>query len=113
MINELGYGYHVPTNDSSRLFTIFYICFGVYFIFANLAMTLTKRIQRAGAYFQSVTDMDKLFSKYTFHKRTMIYNVLTMLGTVLIGGVVLTALENWTIIQGVYFALETSTVSLI
>eukprot|EP01031_Cornospumella_fuschlensis_P036500 gene36500-44280_t len=52
---------------------------------------------------------EEIGNDYQNNRRLVIYNVVAIIVTILLGGVVLMNMEGWTFIQGVYFALETST----
>lgn len=109
----IGYGYHHPTTDPARVFTIFYIIFGIYFVFVRLQAYLSKQMEYIANYVNSATDAANLFKDYNRHKRMMIFTMIAMFLCVIIGGAILTCLEDWTFIQGIYFAVETSSVSII
>ncbi len=92
---------------------MFYIIFGIYFVFVRLQAYLSKRMDQIANYVNTATDAAHLFADYTRHKRVMILTMIALLLCVIIGGVILTYLEDWTLIQGIYFAVETSSVSSI
>jgi cytochrome b subunit of formate dehydrogenase len=90
---------------------MFYIIVGVYFLFLGFAQQLSKRLDRVVTYIHTVSDANNLFAAYNFHKKMMAYNIAAIILVILLGGFILTMLEDWSFIEGVYFALETSTVS--
>lgn len=47
------------------------------------------------------------------HRRTFFVYFIIIMVTILVGGAILHALEGWSFISSVYFAVETMTVSLI
>ncbi|KAJ1424407.1 hypothetical protein B484DRAFT_398289 [Ochromonadaceae sp. CCMP2298] len=44
-LSTVGYGYHAPSDDNSRLFTVFFMLFGVYFVFAGLNEVITIELR--------------------------------------------------------------------
>lgn len=111
-ITTVGYGYHTPSTDSSRLFTIFYIIFGICYVFAIVSEFVQGQLSKVSDILQKQLQTTEEFgADYQNNRRLVIYNIVAIILTVLLGGVVLMTLEDWTFIQGVYFALETSTVS--
>ena len=90
---------------------MFYLIFGVYFVFVSFASALTERFQSMTRYLKRVTSVDKIGDNIFSYKRMMVWNFIAIVMLVLVGGLILMGLEDWTFIQGIYFALETSTVS--
>lgn len=89
---------------------MFYLIFGVYFVFVGIAQALTKRMEKAVSYISTVTDANNLFANYNYHKRMMGYNIAAIIICIIVGGFFLTMLEDWSFVEGIYFALETSSV---
>ncbi|RYY68458.1 two pore domain potassium channel family protein, partial [archaeon] len=114
-VTTVGYGYHTPGDDNSRLFTIFYIIFGLCFVFAMVMGFLQNQISllsNALAKNLMQTSAEKIGADYQKNRRMVIYNLIAIALTVLFGGVVLMYMEDWSFIQGVYFALCTSSVGV-
>ncbi|RYH28970.1 two pore domain potassium channel family protein [archaeon] len=110
-ITTVGYGYHTPSNDASRLFTIFYIIFGIIYVFAIVSEFVQGQLSKFSDILQKrLVSTEEIGADYQNNRRLVVYNVVAIILTILLGGVVLMTLEDWTFIQGVYFALETSTV---
>eukprot|EP01031_Cornospumella_fuschlensis_P025027 gene25027-30231_t len=110
-VTTVGYGYHTPGDDNSRLFTIFYIIFGLCFVFAMVMGFLEKQLSilsNALAKNLVQTSAEAIGADYQKNRRMVIYNLVAIAFTVLFGGIVLMFMEDWSFIQGVYFALCTS-----
>ena len=56
------------------------------------------------------TSAEAIGADYQKNRRMVIYNLVAIALTVLFGGIVLMFMEDWSFIQGVYFALCTSSV---
>ena len=106
----LGYGYHHPTDDNSRLFTMFFLIFGVYFIFVNMSTAISAHIRRAAKVVENYNSMDLLGIQMSKNKTLMFWNIVCIIITLLVGAGIVMSLEDWTFIQSLYFALQTSTV---
>ena len=110
-VATVGYGYHHPTTDTSRLFTIFYLVFGVYFACVGIVRSLKASMDRAAAYISTLTDATNLFTTYNYHRRMIALNIIAIISCNLIGAATLCSLEDWSFIEGFYFAIETTSVS--
>lgn len=107
-ICTVGYGYHTPTNDSSRAFTIFYIIIGVYCTFSALVDTVKTLLDAASAYVQQVSGDGTLEHRYLHHQRVFWAVLISIVVSIFICGGVMASIEDWTFITGLYFAVQTS-----
>lgn len=89
-----------------------FLLFGVYFIFVGIASLIADRAQRAAKLIQENDTMELMGGQISYCKRMMVWNVVGIIVMLLVGGCIAMALEDWTFIQGLYFALQTATVSL-
>ncbi len=113
LIFLLGYGYHHPTDDEGRLFTIFYIFVGVYFIFLFVADSVIHMMTLVTNYVKTKFGKADIATEYKYLNRLIYLNVVAIVATLLIGAGCLTGLEGWSFIKALYFVVETSTVRFI
>lgn len=111
-IATVGYGYDHPTDDSSRLFTIFYAPLGVYVIYYYVGKEITKWFGVGMRYIKSL-ELDEAGVMLDRQKKLTIVFIFLMVIFILASGGVFVALEpEWSYIEGVYFAVQTTTVRL-
>ncbi len=105
-----GYGYHIPTTDMSRLFTIFYIFLGVYTVFMVIADVLYSSLNSAKEFLkQEHIDLD-MKEQFKHHRRQLIVFVFAVVVVLFLGAITLMYIEDMTFITALYFAVETMTV---
>lgn len=104
----IGYGYHAPSDDTSRLFTIFFMLFGVYFVFAGINELIALHMRNVA--YQSQQQSGTAGEKYIYTRRRFAKNIAVILLVLLAGALVLMACEGWSFITALYFAIETTTV---
>ena len=109
--NFIGYGYQSPTDDSSRLFTIFVILFGVFGVYGLINNAVVHRLEtlnrRAGRKNKNMSEADL----YRMHLRRMSMNVFSIISSLFIAAGIFALLEDWTFIRGLYFVIQTASVS--
>lgn len=105
-----GYGYHHPTDDTSRLFTIFYIFVGVYFVFVLVAEHLVQLLSNTLRLLKGRFGKTDIATEYKYLNHLIHFNLGAILLTLFIGAFCFMGLEGWTFIEAFYFAVETSTV---
>ena len=101
-----GYGYTYPSDDNSRLFTIFFMLFGVYFIFFGINDLITHRMnnmKRRGVGSEKIIVSRKRF----------ILNVVAIISILIGAACTLMALEGWSFITALYFVVQTTAVSML
>lgn len=109
---SVGY-YDHPTNDDSRLFTIFYAIIGVYIVFFYVSKEISKSFSAGLRYLRNLpsahNEHDTIVDK---QKKIVLFFIGIMIIFILISGGIFVALEpDWSYIEGVYFAVQTTTVS--
>eukprot|EP01031_Cornospumella_fuschlensis_P025913 gene25913-31296_t len=114
-ITTIGYGYHTPSHDGSRLFTIFYDIFGICFVITifykavqSKLMDFFKRRLFPPAEPANAAQATDVASMYRNNMVLFMWNIIVIILCIIVGGAILTVLEDWTFIQGIYFALQTS-----
>ncbi|RYH30396.1 two pore domain potassium channel family protein [archaeon] len=117
-ITTIGYGYHTPTSDGARLFTIFYDVFGICFVitifYKAVQSKLLEFFKRRFFPASDPTDTTHATDVASMYRNNMVlftWNIVVIILGIILGGIILSVLEDWTFIQGVYFALQTSAVS--
>lgn len=92
------------------MFTIFYILFGVYFVFLTVSEFILEKFDHFNKILKRRANIDEIESSYLFHRSVIIWNIIALLTVILIGALALMGLEGWSFIEALYFAVETSTV---
>lgn len=105
----VGYGYQYPTTDGSRLFTIFYMLFGIYFVFIAVSAAITAQFESATEYVKQRAKAESTGPSLRHHRYTLFCIAMSCIVVIIFGGLVFMTLEDWSFIKGVYFAVETST----
>eukprot|EP01039_Chlorochromonas_danica_P008307 gene8307-9158_t len=103
------FGYNVPTTDGMRLFTVFYMVIGIYFVFSFISDFVNSNLNFAASLVKVKLKSQDLKADYQFNFRLMCLNMFAIVVTVMIGAVILCALEDWSFIAALYYAVETST----
>lgn len=112
--SSIGYGQPAPSDDNSRLFTIFVIIIGIFVIIVgvndiihnNLAIVrnyLCKNNKQAVAAGMEVGDI-------YHYRRQLFYNFFIFALWIIIGAAVVKHNEDWSWTEGFYFIMETSSV---
>ena len=105
----LGFGYHHPTDDNSRLFTIFVMIFGIFVIFGGISTALTHRLadfklkRRYG-------DLENSVQIYKDLQTRLAINLFAILINLFAAAIVFYSMENWSFTRALYFAVQTATV---
>jgi hypothetical protein len=112
----VGYGHPAPSDDSSRLFTIFVIIIGIFFVFAGIKDFIHNNLSFLRDFFckrtsQQVAEDFQVYDVY-HNRRRMYFYVALMVVLLIIGAITLKNTEDWTWIEAFYFAVETSAVSV-
>lgn len=108
----VGYGQYHPTSDHSRLFTVFFILYGLFFVLpiANVfAVSIGVRAQNR---ILAGLKTFKFFSgnhwmAANFNKGAI--SILAIFFCVVLGVVVYTAAEKWSFVTALYFTIVTMT----
>jgi flagellar biosynthesis protein FlhB len=104
-----GYGDPAPSDDWSRLFTIFMLFFGIFGVFsviteAFVSYFLTKVEEN---FIEDTSNGELLIQQ----KKKMAFALFYLLLVLFTGAVFFTIHEKWSFIAAFYFAVQTSTVS--
>lgn len=110
-MTTVGFGYHAPTDDNSRLFTIIVMIFGIFVIFGGISSALTNRLVdfKKRKKVQLDENVGLVFKDL---ERRFWTNVLIMVGSLFVASAFLVWLEEWTFAKALYFAVQTATVSV-
>ena len=111
-ISTVGYGTISPTTQTSRIYTIFLMVFGVVAIFSTLTAIVYKGMKRLNIVLAKsvITRLRK--SEEVFQQRFYL-SICWIVLCAFLGAVVLQQLEGWDYISSLYFIIETITVSLL
>jgi hypothetical protein len=86
--------------------------FGIYFVFLIISRTLVDALHNTVSLMKRRLNVVTAVRKHRHARYWMMANIGTVVAVVLASGAVLANLQDWTFIQGVYFALQTATVSV-
>lgn len=109
-ISTVGYGDFHPTNDRSRMFTIFTILVGLIFIFSiisDLANFIISLAEEQAAKIKKQQEFVTIDPWKYWKKRSYTAGMVLLL--VFIGTMVMWLHEEWTFIQALYFTIVTVT----
>ena len=115
-MSTVGYGYLIPSSDNCRIFTIFYMLFGIYFVFCTISTSLTERFDALIEYAKKTTaiETDEIGHNLNRNRLILLALVVAQILVVIIGAVIFNYLQpQWSFISSIYFAVETSTVSVV
>ena len=104
-----GYGAFVPTTDSARIFTCFYVLFGIAFVLTaaiDVAKFVIARVQRR--LLHRINSSDNMIFK---EMNKMGLSFLFLIIAVLMGTCFFAINEEWTAAQAFYWTIVTMTVS--
>jgi hypothetical protein len=103
----VGYGHLYPTNDAVRVFTAFYIIFGVAFVFTSI--TEYAKFVVNYAHKRAVARMQRRdpLKRQNFHLKRFIA-VSWIFAVILLGAAFFSANENWTFAKSFYFCVVTT-----
>ncbi|KAJ8608764.1 hypothetical protein CTAYLR_007807 [Chrysophaeum taylorii] len=108
-LTTVGYGDLVPTSQRDKLFTVVYITLGIVFVFSAVAdacvalFNLAERVTMRRRARQSFRD----YEKSALVKEALLFAAIWL--TMLVGAVVLCAVEGYDFVDGLYWAFQTCT----
>jgi hypothetical protein len=108
-ISTVGYGYQYPTTNNSRVFTIFYMIFGIYFVFFTVSNAITANFEAVKKYVEERATSDSIGQNINRHKYAFACTIVSIFVCIFVAGGIFQSLEGWSFVEGVYFAVETST----
>jgi hypothetical protein len=111
----VGYGYRHPTSEGSRLFTIFYLIFGVYMIYFLLAKELSKMFVSViyAVRKRASNDVEAIGLGYAHQKRWIgILISITVVSAFISAGILKSMESNWSYIDCLYMVVQTIAVSV-
>jgi hypothetical protein len=110
-VSTVGYGTPHPTSDSSRLFTIFLMIFGVLVIFSSIGAIMSSGVSKLNKFLsKSITSRLKRTEK--LFQRRLFFSILWLSLCAFLGAGIYCGLEGWSFITALYFVIQTSTVRL-
>jgi hypothetical protein len=111
-VSTVGYGFFHPSNDDTRLFTVFFIIYGLFFvlpianIFAvNYGVKLQNRVLATMKQWSIINDNQWLVQHFNRGALSILMIVLCLV----LGVVVYSANEGWTFVTALYFTVVTMT----
>lgn len=108
--STVGYGNPHPTNESSRVFTIFLMMFGVLVIFSSMSGLLNGGIMKLNKFLAYRVTSQLKRTELLFQRR-LTFSIVWLVLCVFIGAGIFTALEGWSYITALYFVMQTIMVS--
>jgi magnesium-transporting ATPase (P-type) len=108
---DTGYGYHHPSDDNSRLFTIFAMIFGVSVIFTGFSTAMSHRLAAMTRSENIAGDFEDVENVMRRLRRRVILNILAVIVCLFAVATFFCWMEDWTFITAFYFAVQTATVS--
>jgi potassium channel subfamily K len=114
-ICTVGYGDISPTNDQSRLITVFVILFGLIFVFGAINSFATYIISYAEAKAakalksKEVVDENSEAALQKKHFMSFLLSIISILFMVFVGTIFYFSNEDWTFIESFYFCIVTTT----
>lgn len=105
----IGYGYSQPSDDGSRLFTIFSMIIGVFLIFGSINDAVCTRIKNMNRNDEATYAEMTEAQIYRHHQRQLAQTIFFILFFLFLAAAIFCAMENWTFVEGLYFAVQTAT----
>ena len=106
-----GYGYDYPSDDNSRLFTIFVMVFGSFGVYNAINQVVATRLEAINHEARKHDSELSSTQIYKRHHRRLVLNVFLILASLFIAAGGFALIEDMTFAQGLYFAVQTATVS--
>jgi hypothetical protein len=85
---------------------------GIYFIFFTISNAISAHFDAAGEYIKERVKSQDLGTSFNQQRYVLGCTVVSIFLCIFIGAAIFQSLEGWDFITSVYFAMETSTVSL-
>uniref|UniRef100_A0A7S1U1M1 Potassium channel domain-containing protein n=1 Tax=Phaeomonas parva TaxID=124430 RepID=A0A7S1U1M1_9STRA len=115
-VTTVGYGDYSPTTDAGRIFGFFYIIFGLGVVLGVIQSFVNNAIDRVeqnakqrGRGGIDASELDETPQEITAQLyRKVAVSIGIIIAVSLLGGVIYSALEDWTYLDGVWWAFITS-----
>lgn len=104
-ITTVGYGDFHPTSPESKVFTAFYVIFGIAFVMTNASLLAQYTLLRL----QSQLIECFPSSKYSKSDKKIISTIILLSSLLIIGIIFFACNENWTAAQAFYWTVQTMT----
>ena len=101
----------MPSDDTSRLFTIFVMIFGVFFVFSSINNAVTTRLKKVRKHYLKDHAGATVTELYRIHQQRLFRTIAFIVIFLFIAAGIFAGMEEWTFIQGLYFAVQTAAVS--
>eukprot|EP01033_Poteriospumella_lacustris_P008673 gene8674-6238_t len=88
---------------------MFYIIVGVYFIFFSVSNAIAAHFEAVKAYVEERVATGNIGQNINRHKYAFGYILVSIFLCLFVGGAIFQSLEGWSFVEGLYFAVETST----
>eukprot|EP00598_Pedospumella_elongata_P004003 CAMPEP_0184982700 /NCGR_PEP_ID=MMETSP1098-20130426/12127_1 /TAXON_ID=89044 /ORGANISM="Spumella elongata, Strain CCAP 955/1" /LENGTH=377 /DNA_ID=CAMNT_0027506441 /DNA_START=250 /DNA_END=1383 /DNA_ORIENTATION=+ len=108
-MSSVGYGYDIPSDDNSRMFTIFVMIFGIFGVYGAINSVVATRLaalNKAQHKKQAHLDSAQIYKR---HHRRLIINFFGILASLFGAAGLFALVEDWTFVRGLYFAVQTAT----
>uniref|UniRef100_A0A7S3H5D5 EF-hand domain-containing protein n=1 Tax=Spumella elongata TaxID=89044 RepID=A0A7S3H5D5_9STRA len=109
-MTTIGYGYRTPSDDNGRLFTIFAMLIGVFVVFGSINNAVSQRIKnrnRTEALLKQSGNLTEA-QVYRHHQFLLLRTIGFIIVFLFIAAGIFSGMEDWTFIQGLYFAIQTA-----
>lgn len=111
-ITTVGYGYPHPTDDASRLFTIFFILIGIFVVFEGLNDFIFNNVAKVKEWFgiePRAAIEDNITAEELYKNRILTFRItFGFVALVIASAAILQASEHWSWIRAFYFMVETT-----
>lgn len=106
-----GYGYTYPSDDNSRLFTIFVMIFGVFGVYSAINQVVETRLRTLNAAARKKEHDLTSAEIYRRQHTRVLLNIFLILASLFAAAGAFSLIEDMTFAQGLYFATQTACVS--
>jgi voltage-gated potassium channel Kch len=125
-ITTCGYGDVVPISDSDKLFTVIYVTFGIAVVFAAIsdaALYFFQQLEEKAEEKRKLIEKERALSQghseieipdndddiYRHETMRVLFYVSTIASMIIVGGGIVSIVEDKSFISGIYWAFQTTT----
>eukprot|EP01032_Pedospumella_encystans_P016971 gene16971-19341_t len=108
-MTSVGYGYHTPSDDNSRLFAVIVMIAGVFGVYGGLSTTLSHRLNHLKKKRSLHLDNENIAASFKDIQKRLGINIICILGSLFLASGIFVVLEDWTYAKALYFAVQTVT----